>query len=106
MVGVKPIEDRRTFAIGLMIAAFLCYTIIDSFAKLMVQAGLPSMEVVFVRYAGQFILVLALASWLIFSEPPDVWFYVGAPIIIGSGVYIWFRERQLNRTVTVAPVED
>ena len=57
--SVKPIEDRRTFAIGLMVVAFLCYTIIDSCAKLMVQAGLPPMEVVFVRYAGQFILVLA-----------------------------------------------
>jgi drug/metabolite transporter (DMT)-like permease len=52
------------------------------------------------------LLLLALASWLIFSEPPDVWFYVGAPIIIGSGVYIWFRERQLHRTVTVTAVED
>jgi drug/metabolite transporter (DMT)-like permease len=58
--AVKPVEDRRLFAIGLMLAALLCYTIIDSCAKLMVQAGLPSMEVVFVRYAGQFILVLAL----------------------------------------------
>ena len=52
------------------------------------------------------LLLLALASWLIFAEPPDIWFYVGAPIIIGSGVYIWFRERQLHRPVTVAPVED
>jgi drug/metabolite transporter (DMT)-like permease len=58
--AVKPIEDRRLFAIGLMLAALLCYTIIDTCAKLMVQAGMPSMEVVFVRYAGQFILVLAL----------------------------------------------
>lgn len=56
---VKPVEDRRPFAIGLMIAALFCYTVIDSCAKLMVQAGLPPMEVVFVRYAGQFILVLA-----------------------------------------------
>jgi len=52
------------------------------------------------------LLLLALASWLIFKEPPDFWFYIGAPIIIGSGVYIWLRERKLHRTITIAPVED
>lgn len=52
------------------------------------------------------LLLLALASWLIFAEPPDAWFFLGAPIIIGSGIYIWFRERQLNRPTTVEPVED
>lgn len=52
------------------------------------------------------LLLLALASWLIFQQPPDLWFYLGAPIIIGSGVYIWWRERQQHRPVTVNPVED
>lgn len=52
------------------------------------------------------LLLLALASWLVFSEPPDAWFYLGAPIIIGSGIYIWLRERQILRPVTVEPVED
>jgi drug/metabolite transporter (DMT)-like permease len=52
------------------------------------------------------LILLALASWLIFSQPPDAWFYLGAPIIIGSGIYIWLRERKLNRPVTVEPVED
>ncbi len=52
------------------------------------------------------LLLLALASWMIFGEPPDAWFYLGAPIIIGSGIYIWLRERKLNRAVTVEPVED
>ncbi len=57
---VKPIEDRRTLGIGLMLCGFLCYTLIDTCAKLLSMSGLPTMEVVFVRYAGQFILVLAL----------------------------------------------
>ncbi len=57
--AVKPIEDRRLLGIGMMLATYLCYTIIDSCTKLMTQAGMPTMEVVFVRYAGQFILVLA-----------------------------------------------
>jgi drug/metabolite transporter (DMT)-like permease len=52
------------------------------------------------------LLLLAVASWLIFAEPPDAWFYLGAPIIIGAGIYIWLRERQLHRQVTVEPVTD
>ena len=57
---VKPIEDRRLLGIAMMVSALFCYTLIDSCAKLMVQAGMPAMEVVFIRYAGHFILVLAL----------------------------------------------
>ena len=58
--AIKPVEDRRLLGIALMVSALFCYTVIDSCAKLMVQAGIPAMEVVFVRYAGQFILVLVL----------------------------------------------
>lgn len=43
------------------------------------------------------ILYLAASSWLIFNEPPDIWIFVGAPIVIGSGLYIWLRERQLGK---------
>lgn len=46
------------------------------------------------------LLYLALASWLIFNQPPDQWFYLGAGIIIASGLYIWLRERTLRKAVT------
>ncbi|GLQ55081.1 DMT family transporter [Devosia nitrariae] len=49
------------------------------------------------------IIYLTAASWLIFAQPPDVWLYVGAPIVIGSGLYIWLRERLLSRAA-VEPV--
>jgi drug/metabolite transporter (DMT)-like permease len=42
----------------------------------------------------------ALSSWLLFNQPPGVWIYVGAPIVIGSGLYIWLRERKLMKPVT------
>lgn len=41
------------------------------------------------------IIYMSLASWLIFGQPPDIWIFVGAPIVIGSGLYIWLRERQI-----------
>lgn len=46
------------------------------------------------------LLYLAIASWLIFNQPPDHWFILGAAIIIASGLYIWLRERSLARPVT------
>ena len=52
------------------------------------------------------LLGLAVASWIVFSEPPDAWFYAGAPIIILSGIYIWFRERRLARAGMRMGVED
>ncbi|WP_417310969.1 DMT family transporter [Devosia sp.] len=52
------------------------------------------------------LLLLAMASWVVFNEPPDMWFYLGAPIIIGSGLYIWLRERQLKKPVQLAQVVD
>ena len=47
------------------------------------------------------IFFMSGASWLIFRQPPDVWLYVGAPIVIASGLYIWLRERQLSKPVTL-----
>lgn len=46
------------------------------------------------------LLYLAIVSWLIFNQPPDQWFYLGASIIIASGLYIWLRERALNKRAT------
>lgn len=49
------------------------------------------------------IIYLTASSWLVFDQPPTVWVYVGAPIVIGSGLYIWVRERQLAKQVQVTP---
>jgi drug/metabolite transporter (DMT)-like permease len=46
------------------------------------------------------IIFLAGSSWLIFGQAPDFWLYIGAPIVIASGLYIWLRERELSRPVT------
>lgn len=52
------------------------------------------------------LILLAFASWLIFKEPPDAWFYFGGAFIIGSGIFIWLREIELRRQITMVPVED
>jgi drug/metabolite transporter (DMT)-like permease len=58
---VAPIEDRSLRGIALMLAALLAFTGIDTCAKWLVLAGLPTTEVVFVRYLGHLLLVMALA---------------------------------------------
>lgn len=50
------------------------------------------------------LLYLSVASWLIFSQPPDQWFILGASIIIASGLYIWLRERALHRAASSVDV--
>jgi drug/metabolite transporter (DMT)-like permease len=42
------------------------------------------------------LIYMTLSSWLVFSQPPDLWVLAGAPVIAGSGFYIWWRERQLR----------
>ena len=42
------------------------------------------------------LIYMTASSWIVFSQPPSVWILAGAPIIIGSGFYIWWRERQLK----------
>jgi len=74
------------------------------------------LNTVALRYASPVILapfsyseliLLAFSSWLVFGQPPDVGFYIGGPLIILSGLYIWLREQQLHRPVSLrTPVDD
>jgi drug/metabolite transporter (DMT)-like permease len=51
------------------------------------------------------IIFMTASSWLIFNQPPEFWLYVGAPIVIASGLYLWLRERQLAKTVSEMPAD-
>lgn len=43
------------------------------------------------------LLFATVAGVLLFATLPTLWTLVGALIIVGSGVYIWARERQLKK---------
>lgn len=47
------------------------------------------------------LIYLSIASWLVFDQPPDQLFILGAGIIIASGLYIWLRERSLHKAESV-----
>jgi drug/metabolite transporter (DMT)-like permease len=65
--AVAPIEDRVPRGIALMLVALAGFTGIDTCAKWLVLGGLPTAEVVFVRYFGHLVLVVAFA--LAAAEP-------------------------------------
>jgi drug/metabolite transporter (DMT)-like permease len=45
---------------------------------------------------GQLIGTVIL-GYVFFDEFPDLWTWIGATVIIGSGLYIFYRERRLQR---------
>lgn len=49
------------------------------------------------------IIYIAALSWLVFGQAPDRKTMIGTLIIVSSGLFIWFRERQaLQRTEAAA----
>lgn len=59
---IRAREERPQFAILLMMMALICFTGIDSSAKWLVEAGMPVEQIVFVRYFGHLLMVLAIFS--------------------------------------------
>ncbi len=37
------------------------------------------------------------AGYFFFGDVPDIWVFVGAIVVIGSGLYVWLRERELGK---------
>ncbi len=55
------------------------------------------------RYTSLFWAILL--GWLLFGNLPDRWTVLGATIVIGSGLYMLWRERHLRNPVTAPVVE-
>lgn len=105
-MAIKPIEERRLLGIGLVLGGYLCFSIIDSCAKWLMLQGLPALEVVFVRYLGQFLLVLALflprdGKALVVTRRPwiEFWRAIG---LLGSTIFNFLAIIYLPLTVTAS----
>jgi drug/metabolite transporter (DMT)-like permease len=48
------------------------------------------------------VIYIAILSWVIFAQPPNQQTLLGTLIIVGSGLFIWFRERQMESKVPAA----
>lgn len=58
MKGVQPREEKTAAGVAMMALAVLLFTCIDTSAKWLMIAGLPALQVVFIRYAGHLIYAL------------------------------------------------
>ena len=101
---VRPIEDKRMLGILLVLVAYAMFTVIDSCAKWLTQAGMPLTQVVFVRYAGQLLLVLAIflpsrGTALLVTRSPRVEIVRGL-CLMGSTVTNFIAIQFLPLTVT------
>ena len=43
------------------------------------------------------LVFMAGAGWIVFGNVPDIWVLIGAAIVVASGLFIWMRERRLER---------
>ena len=50
------------------------------------------------------IVSATIFGWLVFGDLPDALKWLGISIIIGSGLYIIWRERRVDKTASIAPV--
>lgn len=50
------------------------------------------------------IVSATILGWLVFGDLPDALKWLGIAIIIGSGLYIIWRERRLQKTAGTPPV--
>lgn len=48
------------------------------------------------------IIYIAVLSWLVFGQTPDSKTMIGTLIIVSSGLFIWFRERQAQQRMDVS----
>ncbi len=54
-MAVRPREERTGAGVAMMLLAVIFFTAIDTSAKWLSIAGLPVLQIVFVRYAGHFV---------------------------------------------------
>ena len=77
--------------------AFLIMGALAAFGHLLLTVAHRMAEAsVLAPFVYPHIIYMTAASWLVFGQAPDIWIFVGAPIVIGSGLYIWLREKQLS----------
>lgn len=95
-----------TLALAIMAGAFFSFTLIDTGAKWLAAAGLPALQIAFVRYAGNFIaslLIFLPREGLSVLRPNAPWLQLGRAImLLTSTVCNFVALTYLPLTVTTA----
>ena len=62
---------------------------------LLIQAHRLAPAPVLAPFVYTQIIWMTLAGYIIFGDVPDLWTLVGGAVVIGSGLYVFYRERKL-----------
>ncbi|MCR9257258.1 MAG: DMT family transporter [Alphaproteobacteria bacterium] len=89
-------EDLWFFAIMGVLSVLIQWTLIEGLR--LAEAGIVS------PFKYSMLVWGIIVGWLVFGEIPTAAVMVGGVLVIGSGLYIWFREtRQLGKPGEVKP---
>lgn len=78
----SPMSWAAMFGVGLAsLVGHSLFTIAHRYAPVSTLAPFTYIQLAF----------MAMASWLFFGQRPDLYFYIGLPILIGSGLYVWYH---------------
>ncbi|MCP1199754.1 DMT family transporter [Notoacmeibacter sp. MSK16QG-6] len=111
MVGLasKAREDRLTLGIVLMLLAYATFSMVDTSAKWMGQAGLAALQIAFMRYAVHLVLTIGLIargglSFDRFASEKIGLVVLRALLLVGTSVtnFIAVRYLPLTLTATIA----
>jgi drug/metabolite transporter (DMT)-like permease len=99
-----PREEKTAAGIGLMFVAVIFFTGIDTSAKLLTIAGIPVIQIVFVRYFGHFVFAIVCFAHkegrdLFVSRAPGKQF-LRSVFLFGSTICNFFALQSLPITVT------
>ena len=74
-----------------LIALLAVFAASGQFLLILAFSAAPAAAIAPFTYAG--LLFAAALGFVIFGDAPDLWTVAGAAVIVGSGVYVWRRER-------------
>jgi drug/metabolite transporter (DMT)-like permease len=85
---------------------FLALVLMGSFGSLGQYMAVKAFSSAEASAVGPFefsqILFAGIAGYVFFSEVPDIWTFVGSAVIIGSALYILWRETRLKKVAATA----
>jgi len=81
-------------------AMLVCIGLVGAIGQLTMTTAItlaPVSVVVPMDYSG--LIWATLYGWALFGVLPDAWTWIGAPLIVASGLYIVWREQRLARGI-------
>lgn len=90
-VMVPGVWITPTAADGALMLGMACLGVGGQFLMILAFGAAPASAIAPFTYAG--LVFATILGFFVFGDAPDLWTAVGATAIVGSGVYVWRRER-------------